>query len=227
MNKKEGGKSQWRRREKDTSTFANILYVNCRDKRLSLQARKDLSPPQRKHQEKEISSPRPGQRRSTAPSAEEPITVMMAWPARSLTLMSRARRRQKRWNLTQRPFYRNPFSWGHGARPLAFGFLFCAASCPDRVLAWDLPADYCARYSAQLFQPAEISASQAPKAECSATTTCISCTKGSLSASSRKLASFCSMVEQTPLSSEHYRNQVKPTARPPPYHGMKRQTVYI
>ena len=43
---------------------------------------------------------------------------------------------------------------GPRARPLAFG-LTCVASCPDRVLARD-PADYCACYSAQLFQPTDV-----------------------------------------------------------------------
>jgi len=58
MDKKEGGESQLDVGGKWPSTFANILYVNCRDKRLSLQVRKDLSPPRRNNQENEVSSPR-------------------------------------------------------------------------------------------------------------------------------------------------------------------------
>jgi hypothetical protein len=65
MNKKEGGESQLDVGGKELpSTFANILYVNCRDKRLSLQVRKDQLHPKRNHQENYISSPR---RASTDP----------------------------------------------------------------------------------------------------------------------------------------------------------------
>jgi hypothetical protein len=116
---------------------------------------------------------------------------------------------------------------GPWCSPSRFRLLLVPQHVPtvySREISRQITAPFTSRnfFSSPKYQPHRL---QRPNA--SATKACISCTKGSLSASSRKLASFCSMVEQTPLSSEHYRNQVKPTARPPPYHGMKRQTTYI
>ena len=38
--------------------------------------------------------------------------IVLALPCPKLDFNKPGSKRHKRWNLTQRPFYRNPFSWG-------------------------------------------------------------------------------------------------------------------
>jgi len=76
MDKKEGGKSLWDVGGKNSHRLLPIYYTSIAEiKGFRFKFRKDHSPPQGDNQENDVSSPRRASAKSTAPSAEEPITA--------------------------------------------------------------------------------------------------------------------------------------------------------
>jgi hypothetical protein len=76
MNNKEGSKSQFDVGGKNSHRLLPIHYTSIADiKGFRFKFRKDLSPPQRNNQEKEISSPRRASADPQRPNRLEPITA--------------------------------------------------------------------------------------------------------------------------------------------------------
>lgn len=133
MDKKEGGKSQLDVGGKNSHRLSPIYYTSIAEIKAFRFRLKRSFPPQRNHQENEISSPRRA-------SAEIHRALVRGADHRSdgLTLpearryLSRARGPISTGILPQRPNCRNPNSLG---LMLASRLWLCAATCPGRVLA--------------------------------------------------------------------------------------------
>jgi hypothetical protein len=91
------------------STFANTIYVYCRDIKISIPAKNGLQVTdtlQRNDSENSISKSQAGQRHSPQRSSGRDLT-MEAWP-RPEPRLKAGHKAAQHWNWTQRPFHRDP-----------------------------------------------------------------------------------------------------------------------
>jgi len=174
-------------------------------------------PPQRDHQENEISSPRRA-------SAEIHSALVGGADHRSdgLTLpearryLSRARGSISTGILPQRPNCRNPNSLGLMLASRLWPL--CRNMSRSCISARSFRADYCTCYSAQLFLLPKFK-SHRLVAECSATTTCISWNKESDPICMRpQTAPPRGQRLNHPCQTEHYRNTLSPRHTRHPLH---------